>query len=103
MTEHSRRQGRPCLSPPPSSNVRVSDGGGLSATASATVNVNKVSYGVCALYDQTKAHRSGSTIPVKLQLCDASGANLSAQNIVLKAMGTRLISPDAWGEVEDAG
>jgi len=84
-------------------NVRVTDGGGLSATASATVNINKVSYGVCALYDQTKAHRSGSTIPVKLQLCDASGANLSAQNIVLTAIGTRLISPDAWGEAEDAG
>ncbi|HLL15724.1 MAG TPA: Ig-like domain-containing protein [Pyrinomonadaceae bacterium] len=84
-------------------NVRVTDGGGLSATASATVNVNEVRYGVCALYDQTKAHRSGSTIPVKLQLCDASGANLSAQNIVLTAIGTRLVSPDAWGDVEDAG
>jgi VCBS repeat-containing protein len=83
--------------------VRVTDGGGLSATASATVNVNKVGYRICVLYDQTKAHRSGSTIPVKLQLCDASGANLSAQNIVLTAVGTRLISPDAWGEVEDAG
>ncbi len=83
--------------------VRVTDGGGLSATASAIVNVNDLGYRVCALYDQTKAHRSGSTVPVKLKLCDESGANLSAPNVVLTAVGTRLVSPDAWGEVEDAG
>ncbi|HEY9284768.1 MAG TPA: Ig-like domain-containing protein [Pyrinomonadaceae bacterium] len=84
-------------------NVRVTDGGGLSATASATVNVNSVGHRVCVLYDQTKAHKGGSTIPIKLKLCDASGASLSAQNIVVTAAGTRLASHDAWGEAEDAG
>lgn len=65
--------------------------------------MQRVNYGVCLLYDQTKAARSGSTIPIKLGLCGASGANLSSSGIVLTAIGTRLVSPDAWGEVEDAG
>jgi hypothetical protein len=71
-------------------------------TATKTV-VERVNYGVCALYDQTKAAKSGSTIPIKLQLCNSAGVNLSSSGIVVHAIGTRLISPNAWGAVEDAG
>ena len=70
------------------------------ATKSVTQRVN---YAVCALYDQTKAHKSGSIVPVKLKLCDASGNNLSSSGIVVRAVGTRLLSPNAWGPAEDAG
>lgn len=71
-------------------------------TATKSV-IQRVNYGVCALYDQTKAAKSGSIIPVKLQLCNAAGANQSSSSIVVHAIGTRLVSPNAWGAVEDAG
>jgi hypothetical protein len=62
-----------------------------------------VGYGVCALYDQTKAYKSGSTIPVKLRLCGANGENLSAAGLTVTALGTVRLSDFAPGEVEDAG
>jgi hypothetical protein len=59
-------------------------------------------YAICPLYDQDKAHRLGSTVPIKLQLCDAVGTNLSAANIVVQATGLtkhdNTVSP-----VEDSG
>jgi hypothetical protein len=45
------------------------------------------SYETCLLYDPTKAHRAGSTVPLRLQLCDIAGANLSAPGIGLTALG----------------
>lgn len=63
----------------------------------------KVSYGVRALYDETKTHKSGSTVPIKLQLTDAAGANLSSPSLRLKAVGTTRVSTDAAGVPEDAG
>lgn len=70
--------------------------------ASLTV-AQRVNYGVCPLYDQTKAHKSGSTVPVKLRLCDAAGANLTSPNAVVRAVGVRLVSTAVWGAAEDAG
>lgn len=43
----------------------------------------KVSYGICLLFDPTKPHTSGSTVPIKLQLCDADQRNVSAAGIVV--------------------
>src|SRR5436190_21321687 len=62
-----------------------------------------VNFGICVLYDQTKAAKSGSTIPIKLQLCNSAGVNQSSPNVVVTAVGVRMISVTAWGEVEDAG
>jgi hypothetical protein len=62
-----------------------------------------VSYGVRALYDETKTHKSGSTVPIKLQLTNAAGANVSSSSLVLRAVGTTLVSTDAAGVLEDAG
>jgi hypothetical protein len=59
-------------------------------------------FNICLLYDPTKAHRRGSTIPIKLQLCDASG-NLSSSSIVLTALSVQLVSSTAPGSVEDSG
>ncbi|HMJ25610.1 MAG TPA: Ig-like domain-containing protein, partial [Pyrinomonadaceae bacterium] len=62
-----------------------------------------VGYGIVALYDQTKAHHSGSTIPIKLKITDVNGNNLSSGNTVVTAVGIALISTTAYGPVEDSG
>lgn len=62
-----------------------------------------VGYGVSPQYDQTKAHKSGSTIPIKLQLSDASGANLSSAGVLVAATGTIRVSTNTSGELADAG
>ncbi|MFL6337244.1 MAG: SBBP repeat-containing protein [Pyrinomonadaceae bacterium] len=80
--------------------VVASDAAGNTATKTFTYNVG---YGVCVLYDQTKAHKSGSTILIKLQLYDAAGGNLSAAGLTVTALGTVRLSDFAPGEVEDAG
>jgi probable HAF family extracellular repeat protein len=65
--------------------------------------VARVSYNVCAFYDQTKAHRSGSTIPIKLQLCDTHSSNLSSPTIVVRATSLSLASTNAPGDLDDSG
>lgn len=65
--------------------------------------VLNVTNGVCAQYDETRAHKSGRTIPIKLQLCTASGSNVSNPGIVVNALEVVLISPHATGVPEDAG
>lgn len=60
-------------------------------------------YSLCLLYDPSKAVRSGATIPIKLQLCDGSGTNLSSANIVLHATSITQVSTDTSGAVQDAG
>ncbi|HEY0514594.1 MAG TPA: hypothetical protein VGH73_22015 [Thermoanaerobaculia bacterium] len=47
----------------------------------------KVSYGVQALYDETQAYRIGTTIPIKLQIVDVAGVNLSSAGVVVTAVG----------------
>lgn len=47
----------------------------------------QVEYNICALYDQTKSVNSGAVVPIKLQLCDIAGKDLSASQIVLHASG----------------
>jgi hypothetical protein len=79
--------------------VHATDQTGHTTTQSVTYSVG---YDVCLLYDETKAHKSGSTIPIKLQLC-AGGANISSPAIVVTALGTIRLSDYAPGEVEDAG
>src|SRR5207302_1836662 len=48
---------------------------GSTATASLTENV---SYGICPLYDATRAAPSGAVYPIKLYLCDAGGNDVSS-------------------------
>lgn len=80
--------------------VEATDQVGNTSRASVSYTV---SYGVCPLYEESKAHRSGSTIPVKLRLCDAAGVNLSSAAVVVTALGTERVSNYAPGELEDAG
>ena len=56
-------------------------------TGSATQMVT-VSFGLCLLYDPTKAAQPGSTMPIKLQLCTAGGANQSSTALLPRATDT---------------
>jgi hypothetical protein len=58
---------------------------------------------VCLLYDPTKAAQSGSTIPIKLQLCDVSGNNMSSSTIPLHASGVTKTSTSISGAVQSPG
>ena len=62
--------------------------GGVSSTNYSITFVNgtlSVGFNVCVDYDQTKEKNSGSTIPIKLRLCDASGANQSSASVAVHA------------------
>ncbi len=65
--------------------------------------ISAVSYNICPLYDQTKAVKSGSTIPIKLQLCDANGANLSSASVTVHAVSVTQVSTNAPGFLDDSG
>jgi microsomal dipeptidase-like Zn-dependent dipeptidase len=60
-------------------------------------------FGICPLYDSTTAKKAGSTIPIKLQLCDAAGRNLSSSSIVVHATEVTLTSTNAPAALDDAG
>ena len=64
--------------------VNSTDNAGNPSTKSVTYFVG---YNVCFLYDPTQPFRlTTATIPLKLQLCDANGANRSSSNITLTAV-----------------
>lgn len=69
------------------------------STGSMTQNVQ---YGICAQYDQTRSVQGGATFPIKVQVCDANGNNLSAPSIVLHATAIIAASGIA-GPVQDSG
>jgi hypothetical protein len=84
---------------------------GVSAAYSGDGNFNPVNsgsinlvvqYGICYLYDQTKAVQHNATVPIKLQLCDAAGHNLSSSAITVTATTVALVSGGS-GLVEDSG
>lgn len=62
-----------------------------------------VPYGVNLQYDPTKAHKIGSTLPLKIQLIDAAGANVSSPSIAVTAVRVFLVSTSAPGLLEDSG
>lgn len=71
-------------------------------TSSQSVNYN-VAYGACLLYDQTHAAKSGSTIPIKFQLCDAAGNDVSSPSTIVNAAQVVMVSTNASFTVDDAG
>jgi hypothetical protein len=70
--------------------------------ASRTVSYD-VAYNVCLLYDPTKVKKAGSTVPIKLQACDAAGANLSRPDIAVVATSVLMVSTNTSGVPDDAG
>lgn len=63
----------------------------------------QVMYAGCLLFDNTKAKNAGSTVPVKLALCDSNGTNLSSAGTTVTAVSLRQVSTSASGVVEDSG
>jgi MBG domain-containing protein/Kelch motif protein len=61
-----------------------------------------VQYGICYLYDQTKSVQHNATVPIKLQLCDSAGHNLSSSAITVTATSVGMIS-GGTGTLEDSG
>ena len=64
--------------------VTASDTAGNTASQSVSYSVG---FNICALYDQTKAHKSGRTVPIKLQVCSLNGASVSSPAISVVATG----------------
>ncbi|MEO8099881.1 MAG: choice-of-anchor D domain-containing protein [Acidobacteriota bacterium] len=58
---------------------------------------------VNVLFDQSKAYKSGSTIPVKVQILSSSGANLSSATVPLTMRGAKLIGGGTLTTVQDSG
>lgn len=80
--------------------VDATDIAGNTSQESVTYSVR---YGVQVLYDQTKAHKSGSTIPIKIRLVDANGNTLSSPTTVVHAVGAVQVSSQASATLEDSG
>jgi microsomal dipeptidase-like Zn-dependent dipeptidase len=98
---------------PVASGVAVDTTVGVHAfTVSATDNVNNassvshpynVAFAVCPLYDSTTSKKVGSTVPIKLQLCDGSGKNLSSAAIVVHATAVTRLNDNAPTALDDSG
>ena len=79
---------------------------GLSSTNYTITYVNgtlTITYDVCVLFDLTKVHKSGSTIPVKVEVCGAGGVNVSSASIIVHATSVTLASTAVSGQPEDSG
>ena len=71
---------------------------------SATDSVDYiVAFGVCPLYDVAKPKPAGSVVPLKFQLCNNTGGNLSSPSITVNSLGLTYVSTNVDGAVEDAG
>lgn len=70
------------------------------ASTSVTYSVG---YGICSLYDQTKAVNSGAVVPIKVALCDSGNANQSSSSITVTAVAVTLVATGAPGTLDSAG
>ncbi|HEU5091473.1 MAG TPA: PxKF domain-containing protein, partial [Nitrospira sp.] len=77
-------------------------GGDFTQPSSDTATLS-VSFNICLLYDPTKAVKSGAAYPVKIQLCDGNGNNVSSADIVVHAVNVQHVSTSAFGDVLTAG
>jgi len=83
--------------------IAYSYGGDNNFNSASGTGTLKVGYNIMPLYDQTKVANSGSTIPIKLEITDANGNNLSSANTVVTAVRLALVSTNVYGPVEDSG
>lgn len=58
---------------------------------------------ITTLFDQTKAYKSGSTIPIKLQILNATNANISSAATSLVTRDLRLMSGNTLAPITDSG
>jgi uncharacterized repeat protein (TIGR01451 family) len=79
--------------------VKASDNVGNASSAVANYTV---AYRVCSLYTPV-AKQSGSTYPIKIQLCDAGGSNLSSPSITVHAVSVTKVSSNTTAALDDTG
>jgi hypothetical protein len=73
---------------PGTCSVTASQAGNTSyAAATPVTRTFQVSYRVCVLSDETEAYRSGSTVPLRVTLCNSAGYRFARSGIVLHATG----------------
>ena len=80
--------------------VTAADMAGNSGSQAATYSVG---YNVCQLYDSSKAVHSGAVLPIKLQLCDAANADVSAAAITVSAQKIAQSSTSTTSDVQSVG
>ena len=71
--------------------------------ASSDTATLSVSFNICLLYDPTKAVKSGATYPIKIQLCDVNGNNVSSAGFVVHATNIEQVSTSTSGDVITTG
>jgi hypothetical protein len=76
------------------------DQGSNQASQSVTYSVG---FGICWLYDQTKAVNSGATVPIRLALCDSGSADQSSSSITVTAVAVTLVATGAPATLDSAG
>ena len=81
--------------------LTITGSGGIQ-THSANVTL-VVSYNICLLYDPSKSKKSGSTFPIKIQICDVNGNNLSSASIVVQAQSVTMKTTNAPAPLDDSG
>jgi hypothetical protein len=62
-----------------------------------------VSYAVCLFYDPTRAVQSGSTVPLKIQLCDANNSDASSPSVVVHGVSLLQVSTNASEVLQASG
>jgi uncharacterized protein len=77
--------------------------GGILTLPSTDTGTLNVTYGICLLYDPTKAVKSGATYPIRIQLCELDGTNASSPDITVTAVGVSLTSTSVMGDVLPTG
>src|SRR4030095_3196412 len=80
--------------------VNASDSAGNLASRTVAYSVE---FRVCLLYDPTRAGKRGSTLPIKIQLCDANDSNRSTAEVVVTATDIQRISDATTSELADPG
>lgn len=74
-------------------------------------NIATPSYDVCRLFDASRSFKAGRVAPLKIRLCDGSGANRSNPSLVLTATGlvqldgsaSSVLEPDSPGQANPDG
>ena len=77
-------------------------GGPFTSPSTDTATLS-VTFNICLLYDPSKAVKSGATYPIKLQLCDVNGNNVSSAGTVLNAINIQQVSTLIDGDVITSG
>lgn len=87
----------------PAYTIAYSYGGDTNFNPASGTGTLTISYGAVPLYDQTKAVKSGSAIPIRFVLTNVAGMDISSASIIVTAVSVVQISTNATTDVQDTG